>query len=226
MSRVRVKICGIRTLDEALAAIDYGADALGFNFWPRSPRYIAPSAANEIIRKLPPLASNIGVFVNESAEEVTRIARELALSAVQLHGDESPEFCAALAPIKSIKALRVGNDFDCEVMKSYPVSMILLDARSGVSYGGTGESFDWSLAARAREYAPVILAGGLTAANVAEAISLVRPVAVDACSGVEAEPGRKDLNKLREFMAAVRSTELFENKPQCASVPPSGGQFV
>src|SRR5262249_19374904 len=137
MSRVRVKICGIRTLDEALAAIDYGADALGFNFWERSPRYIDASAASKIIEKLPPLASNIGVFVNESAENVTRIARELSLSAVQLHGDETPEFCATLGALKSIKALRVGAGFDCEVIKSYPVSMILLDARSGVSYGGT-----------------------------------------------------------------------------------------
>ena len=203
MSRVRVKICGIGTLDDALAAIDYGADALGFNFWPRSPRYITPSAAGEIIERLPPFVSNIGVFVNESAEQVTRIACELSLAAVQLHGDESPEFCARLAPLKSIKALRVGTDFDCEIIKSYPANMILLDARSGISYGGTGETFDWSLVAGAREYAPIILAGGLTADNVAEAVSVVRPAAIDACSGVEAEPGRKDLRKLREFMAAV-----------------------
>ena len=203
MSRVRVKICGVRTLEEADAALDAGADALGFNFWPRSPRYIDPSAAREIVRNVSPLASLIGVFVNEEARRIEDIFSDVGLSAVQLHGDETPEFCARMNSIKVIKAFRVGDDFDIGVIRSYPISMALLDAGSKESYGGTGRSFDWRVAVEARQFARVILAGGLSIKNVAEAIQQVRPYAIDVCSGVEAEPGRKDLNKLRMFMAAV-----------------------
>jgi phosphoribosylanthranilate isomerase len=203
MSRVKVKICGVRTLEEAAAALDAGADALGFNFWPRSLRYITPDAAREITRSLSPLASLIGVFVNEDARRIHEIVSEVGLSAVQLHGDETPEFCARMNSIKIIKAFRVGGDFDVEVIRAYPVSMALLDASIKGSYGGTGARFDWRVAVEAKRMAQVILAGGLSIENVAEAIQHVRPFAIDVCSGVEAEPGRKDLNKLREFMAAV-----------------------
>lgn len=203
MNRVRVKICGIRSLEEAEAALEAGADALGFNFWPRSPRYIAPEDAREIIFKLPPLVANIGVFVNEERHEIEAIATDLRLAAVQLHGDESPGFCAGIAAAKTIKAIRVREGFEPDSIKCYPVSMILLDTGLSGSYGGTGKIFDWSVAVECASLARIMLAGGLTAENVAEAIRIVRPAAIDVCSGVEAEPGCKDLSKLRDFMLAV-----------------------
>jgi phosphoribosylanthranilate isomerase len=203
MTRVKVKICGIRCLEEAEAALDEGADALGFNFWPRSPRYIAPRSASEIIARLSPMASTVGVFVNEDAARILEIASELQLSAVQLHGDESPEYCSRLASIKTIKAIRVGQDFDLSVIERYSVAMVLLDSDVRGSYGGTGRRFDWRIAVEAKRFAPIILAGGLNTENVWDAVTHVKPAAIDVCSGVEAEPGRKDLTKLRSFMAVV-----------------------
>ena len=203
MSRVKVKICGVRTLDEARAAVEAGADALGFNFWPRSPRYIAPADAALIAAQLPPLVSLVGVFVNEQRERIIETAETAGLDAVQLHGDEPPEACEGFGRMPVIKALRVGDDFDCRTLERYPVAMILLDTRVKGAYGGTGHRFDWRKAIEAKRYAPLILAGGLRADNVAEAIASVRPAAVDVCSGIEAEPGRKDLRKLRELMAEV-----------------------
>jgi phosphoribosylanthranilate isomerase len=203
LTRVKVKVCGVRHVEEAEAALDGGADALGFNFWPKSPRYIAPHAALEVISKLPPVASTVGVFVNEEVNFIIDVASELRLSAVQLHGDESPEFCAALGSIKTIKAIRVGQDFDLGVIRSYPVSMVLLDSNIRGSYGGTGQRFDWRIAIEAKRFARIILAGGLNTENVWEAITHVRPAAIDVCSGVEAEPGRKDFDKLRSFLSVV-----------------------
>jgi len=203
MTRVKVKVCGVRSFEEAEASLDAGADVLGFNFWPSSPRYIAPHAAREVIAKLSPVVSTVGVFVNDVADRINEIAFDLKLTAVQLHGDESPEFCAALDSIKTIKAIRVGQDFDLNVIKSYPVSMVLLDSNIKGSYGGTGQRFDWRIAIEAKRFAPIILAGGLNTENVWDAITHVRPAAIDVCSGVEAEPGRKDLARLRRFMAVV-----------------------
>lgn len=203
MNRVRVKICGIRSLEEAQAAVDAGADALGFNFWAPSPRHVSLEAASEIIASLPPFVASVGVFVNETRQTIETIASALRLDAVQLHGDESPEFCVSITTVKTIKALRVSEGFDPQSVNDYRVSMILLDAALAGSYGGTGRTFDWSTAVECSRLAPIILAGGLSADNVAEAIATVRPAAIDVCSGVEAEPGRKDLNKLRNFMAAV-----------------------
>jgi phosphoribosylanthranilate isomerase len=203
MSPVKVKICGIRTVEEAQAALDAGADALGFNFWPSSPRYIKPSAAREVIKALPPIVCKVGVFVNEEANRIVDIASAAGLGAVQLHGDEAPEFCERLGSIKTIKAIRVGQDFDLRVIEKYRVSMVLLDSSIEGRYGGTGQRFDWRIAIEAKRLAPIILAGGLTTLNVWDAITHVRPSAIDVCSGVEAEPGRKDLNKLRAFMAVV-----------------------
>ena len=198
-----MKICGVRSLEEARAAIDAGADALGFNFWPKSPRFIAPEAASDIIAALPPLIASIGVFVNEDRERILDIASQAGLNAVQLHGDETPDFCASLGQAKIIKALRVGENFDPNQIEKYAVSAVLLDTKIKGSYGGTGRRFDWSVAREASRRAPIILAGGLTIENVAEAIRQVAPMAVDVCSGVEAEPGRKDLNKLKMFMDEV-----------------------
>lgn len=202
-ARVKVKVCGVRTIEEAEAALDAGADALGFNFWAPSPRYIAPHAASEIIAKLSPVVSTVGVFVNEDVNRIIDIASTLHLSAVQLHGDESAEFCAALRAIKTIKAIRVGQDFDLAVIRNYPVSMVLLDSNIRGSYGGTGRRFDWRIAIEAKRLARIILAGGLNSENVWDAITQVRPVAIDVCSGVEAEPGRKDFERLRRFMSVV-----------------------
>ncbi|HKP87199.1 MAG TPA: phosphoribosylanthranilate isomerase [Blastocatellia bacterium] len=203
MDRVRVKICGVRSIGEAEAAAEAGADALGFNFWPRSPRYVAPDAARDAVRQVSPFVASIGVFVNEDQRRIADIVSEVGLSAVQLHGDETPEFCAGLGSIRIIKAIRVSRDFDYALIKAFPVSMVLLDTGVKGSYGGTGQVFDWRVAVEAKRYARIILAGGLTIENVAEAIAMAQPTAIDVCSGVEAEPGRKDLNKLRDFMAEV-----------------------
>lgn len=203
MNRVKVKICGIRTLEEAEAAIAAGADALGFNFWPPSARYVEPSAVQEFIKKLSPLVCTVGVFVNDDANRVINIASQLRLQAVQLHGDESSEFCDRLTEIKTIKALRVDQDFDLNLIELYRVNMVLLDSSVDGNYGGTGQRFDWRIAIEAKRLAPIILAGGLTLENVGDAITRVRPEAIDVCSGVEAEPGRKDLVKLRKFMSIV-----------------------
>lgn len=205
MNRVRVKICGVRSLDEAEAAIEYGADALGFNFWPHSPRFIMPCDAQEIIKKLPPVVSCIGVFVNEEPERIIEIASATGLNGIQLHGDETPDICSRLGGLKLIKAFRVGADFDLNRIKDYNVNSVLLDTKVKNNYGGTGERFDWSIAIEAKRFAPIILAGGLSAENVAEAIEYAHPMAVDVCSGVEAEPGRKDISKIRDFMKAVAS---------------------
>jgi phosphoribosylanthranilate isomerase len=203
MSRVKVKICGIRTLEEAQAAVGTGADALGFNFWPQSARYVEPGVAREVIAALSPIVCTVGVFVNEEAHRIVDISSELNLSAVQLHGDESSAFCEQLGSIKTIKALRVGQDFDLSVIEKYSVDMILLDSSTEGRYGGTGRRFDWRIAIEAKRLAPIILAGGLTSENVWDAITHVRPAAIDVCGGVEAEPGLKDLEKLRAFMTVV-----------------------
>ena len=203
MAKVKVKICGIRSLEEAEGAVNAGADALGFNFWPQSPRYVTPRAAKEVIGKLSAIVSFVGVFVNDEAKRISEIASELHLNAVQLHGDESPEFCQSLASIKTIKAIRVGLDFDLNVVKRFAGCMVLLDSNIKGSYGGTGQRFDWRIAIEAKQLARIILAGGLNTENVWDAITQVRPTAIDVCSGVEAEPGRKDLEKLRRFMAVV-----------------------
>jgi phosphoribosylanthranilate isomerase len=207
---VKVKVCGITNLADALAAIEAGADALGFNFYTRSPRYIAPEEARKIISQLPPAAVLcVGVFVNEeSAATVARMATEACVAAVQLHGDESPEYCAELGGRRVIKALRVGKDFSPERATVYRAESILLDAYSAHARGGTGETFDWELAQRTREMvAQLYLAGGLTVENVAAAIAAVQPYAVDVCSGVELAPGRKDASRMHAFVSTVRAAE-------------------
>ena len=207
---IKVKVCGITNLEDARSAIEAGADALGFNFYRRSPRYIAPEEARKIILELSPVAVLcVGVFVNEeSAATVARKSSASGVAAVQLHGDESPEYCAELSEHRIIKALRVGKDFAPERAAAYRAESILLDAYSAHARGGTGETFDWELARRTREVvAQLYLAGGLTVENVAEAIAAVRPYAVDVCSGVELAPGRKDALRVREFVSAVRAAE-------------------
>ncbi|HEX8070815.1 MAG TPA: phosphoribosylanthranilate isomerase [Pyrinomonadaceae bacterium] len=208
-----IKVCGITGAADAAAAVAAGAGALGFNFYARSPRCVAPAAARAIIAGLPQEVLAVGVFVNEaSPTEVVRKAEAAGVGAVQLHGEESPEFCAAvseLACVPVIKALRVGADFTPAAAARYErAHAVLLDAYSPHAHGGTGHVFDWTLARRTRELvARLYLAGGLTAENVAAAVAAVRPFAVDVCSGVEAAPGRKDAARLRAFCAAVRAAD-------------------
>jgi phosphoribosylanthranilate isomerase len=206
---VLVKICGITNTEDALAAVEVGADLLGFNFYARSPRYVSPQDARRVVESLPERVQCVGVFVNEAGPEaVERVAREAGVGAVQLHGDESPEFCARLSGLQTIKALRVGPTFAVERAAEYPTDAIMLDAYVADSWGGTGHTFDWALARRTREAVnKLFLAGGLNHENVAEAIGTVRPYAVDVCSGVESSPGRKDAELMRRFVEAVREAE-------------------
>ncbi len=202
-----VKVCGVTNVEDALAALDAGADMLGFNFYARSPRYVTPAAARKIIERLPDGVTCVGVFVNEPAPaEVERIAREARLGAAQLHGDETPEYCQSLRDLNTIKALRVGADYTPESAAAYDTDAVLLDAYVAGERGGTGHTFDWALATRTRERVPrLFLAGGLNPDNVASAVAAVRPYAVDVCSGVETFPGRKSPELIRRFVEQVKS---------------------
>jgi phosphoribosylanthranilate isomerase len=202
----RVKICGITNLEDALAALEAGADMLGFNFYERSPRHIEPLEARRIVEELPEGAVCVGVFVNEAAPEaVERKASEAGVGVVQLHGDETPEFCAALRGMLTVKALRVGPGYGVERAARFGTDAVLLDAYVADAFGGTGHTFDWKLARRTRErVAKLYLAGGLRPENVAEAVEAVRPFAVDVCSGVETSPGRKSPQLMRRFVERVR----------------------
>ena len=216
---VRIKFCGITNLDDARAAIDAGADMLGFNFFRPSPRFIEPNDAREVIVRLrgeravgPEPATMVGVFVNElSPEDLARVARETGIDAAQLHGDESDEFCRQLKrllpELMVIKVLRAGKGFEPEEAARYEVDAIMLDAFHAELRGGTGQIFDWTLGRRTRALVPrLLLAGGLAAENVGQAISEVEPYAVDACSSIESSPGRKDARRMRAFVSAVRSS--------------------
>lgn len=201
--RTRVKICGITRLEDALAAIAAGADALGFVFYERSPRYIVPPMAAEIIHQLPPFVARVGLFVDAPAETVQQIATACHLDTLQFHGAETPDYCRALA-LPTYKAFRVRDRSILQQLPAYDTSAWLLDAYVAGQPGGTGERFDWSLAAEAKSLGkPIILAGGLTPENVAEAIRQTQPYAVDVSSGVESAPGQKDPGKIAAFMAAV-----------------------
>lgn len=202
----KVKICGITNPEDALAAVEAGADALGFNFWRGSRRFIAPAAAREIVARVPAGVLCVGVFVNEGAPaDVERAAREAGVGAVQLHGDESADYCRRLGGRHVIKALRVGDAFEPEEATRYGTQALLLDAFCADERGGTGKRFDWSVARRVRDLVPrLYLAGGLTPDNAAEAVRTVAPFALDVCSGVETAPGRKDAARVRALVAAVR----------------------
>ena len=207
----RVKVCGITNIEDALAALEAGAELLGFNFYARSPRYVTPAEARRVVERLPEGVECVGVFVNESTSaEVERIAREAGVGAVQLHGDETPEFCRALRELTTIKALRVGPGYTPEAAARYPTDAVLLDAYVAGAWGGTGHTFDWALARRTREAVPrLFLAGGLKPENVAEAVAAVRPYAVDVCSGVETSPGRKSPALMRRLVEQVRTVFSF-----------------
>jgi phosphoribosylanthranilate isomerase len=200
---VRVKVCGITNVDDALAAVDAGATALGFNFYSRSQRYVSPAAAGEIITRLPASACTVGVFVDEPRDSVASIAAQVGLRALQFHGNEPPELCRGW-PQKTVKAVRV-RDRDAVMQASaYDVDFILADAYVEGQFGGTGARIALELL-EGLDHRRLILAGGLTADNVAEAVRAVRPFAIDVASGVEAAPGRKDWRLMRRFIANAQA---------------------
>jgi len=202
----KVKICGITSLEDALAAVEAGADALGFVFYHRSPRHILPEQARDIIRRLPPFVQTVGLFVDEVLPVVNETADRCGLDIIQLHGDEDPGYCSAVGR-RVVKAFRVKDIGSIDHLERYHVAGCLLDAWSPAAHGGTGRTFNWDIAAEAvRRGQRIILAGGLTPDNVAEAVKSVGPYAVDVSSGVECAPGRKDIDKVRMFISRARQS--------------------
>ena len=202
---MKVKVCGITSYEDASLALDHGVDALGFNFYKSSPRFIHPAEARRIIRRLPPFVINVGLFVGlEHPDEVADIAQVAGVQVLQLHGDETPGYCRQLSDWPLIKALRVGEAPFQERLEEYPVQAFLLDARDEKLFGGTGKVFDWTRAEEVKGIRPVILAGGLRPENVREAVLTVMPYGLDVCSGVESAPGKKDAGKMAQFMNEVR----------------------
>lgn len=199
---VRVKICGITNLEDALAAVDFGADAIGFVLHKDSPRCIAHEEARNIIRKLPPFLTTVGVFVDRSPEEIEKIMSYLSLDVAQLHGHESPDACMLSGRV--IKAIRVKELSDLEPLRRYRVSAFLLDTYTTQSLGGTGQIFNWDIAVDAKQFGKIILAGGLNPDNVEKAVRRVKPYAVDVSSGVEEEKGKKDHKKLKLFIERAK----------------------
>jgi phosphoribosylanthranilate isomerase len=201
----RIKICGITNESDALHAVACGADALGFVFFADSPRCVEPGTVRSIIDKLPTGIVKVGLFVNEQPETVNRIAVESGIDLVQLHGDETPVECRKIdKPV--IKALRVRDAESFSGWQDYPGDAILLDAWHPEKFGGTGESCDWELAAEMARQTTIILAGGLHPNNVADAVTMVRPHGVDVSSGVEQSPGKKDPDKVAEFIKNARES--------------------
>ncbi|MBN1961335.1 MAG: phosphoribosylanthranilate isomerase [Deltaproteobacteria bacterium] len=210
----RVKICGFTRKEDTFNAIAAGADALGFNFWPQSKRYITPEAARHIIKSLPPFIVSVGLFVNQQRDEIEGIARCTGINMLQLHGDESPADCEGYS-LPVIKGLRVDKDFNPEVLKAYKdkIAAYLVDAPSmgfgGFGgFGGSGTSFDWNLLRGVSLSLPLILAGGLTPANIVKAINIVKPYAVDVASGVETAPGIKDSVAMQRFVALAKGSTV------------------
>ena len=200
---IKIKICGITNLEDALYATECGADSLGFNFYKKSPRYIEPQKAAEIISQLPPLIMPVGIFVNEHEDRIREIQQLACIPTVQFHGDESPEFCQRFGS-HVIKAFQVRDKESLKAMAHYRVGAFLLDSYREGMRGGTGEAFDWHLAVVAKTFGKIILAGGLTPENVTEAVKLVQPYAVDVAGGVEKEKGIKDQAKVKKFINEVR----------------------
>ena len=199
-----IKICGITNPDDALAAARAGADALGFIFYPRSPRCVSPKWAREIIAGLPRGVAKVGVFVNDDPERIEEIAEVCGLDLLQFHGDETPDYCRRFPASMVIKALSPRTAGDLEGAADYQVRAILVDAFAPGLYGGTGKTSNWELARTIGESFPLILSGGLNGGNIQDAIASVSPCAVDINSGVESSPGRKDHDKVREIIEMIR----------------------
>jgi len=200
---VKVKICGLTNYEDAVAAMEMGADLLGFNFYPKSPRFVAPEKAMRIISKLPAFIDIAGVFVNSPLEEIRDTIDQCQLNWIQLHGDESPQFCRELLShnVKTMKAIRVKDQNDIRQAENYFTDAILLDAFDPKKYGGTGLTFDWNIIGHIGKR--IFLAGGINPDNVAKAVKL-GVYGIDVCSGVEAEPGKKDHKKMRKLFDNIR----------------------
>ena len=201
---MEIKICGITNLEDALAAAECGVDALGFIFFPKSPRHVSPEAAKAIIAELPAEIVKVGVFVNRDAGEVTEIREFCGLDLIQLHGDETPDYCRGFPPEVLIKAVSPRCADDLPPLSAYRVRALLADFRDGSRYGGTGMSADWNLAAKVAKSRPLILAGGLSVETIRRAIAAVAPGAVDINSGVERSPGKKDPEKMKNIVRIIR----------------------
>ena len=199
----KVKICGIKTLSDAKFAVDYGVDAIGFVF-AESIRNVSKENARAIVQKLPPFVTTVGLFVNDTAENIEAICRFCGLDTIQLHGNERPSLLNKLKAFKTIKAFRIQNEKDIIPIRKYKPDAILLDGYSENKMGGTGTSFDWKIVKKLRTSIPVIVAGGLTHLNVSQAIRIVNPYAVDVSSGVESSPGKKDRKLIKKFIDAVK----------------------
>ncbi|MGH2568064.1 MAG: phosphoribosylanthranilate isomerase [Bacteroidota bacterium] len=211
MQDLFVKICGITNLEDAQHAVSCSADALGFNFYSKSPRYIPPERAAEIIDRLPEHISKIGVFVNADPKYIHNAIAKAKLSAVQLLGNEGPDDLVDYE-VSPIKVFRIRDDFDLGVMRNYIVDAFLLDTHREGKYGGTGQTFNWNIALKAKEYGRIILSGGLTPDNIEAAVRFVQPYGVDVSSGVEASPGKKDPAKVKDFIARAKSIPLYYNQ--------------
>ncbi|HET6489268.1 MAG TPA: phosphoribosylanthranilate isomerase [Syntrophales bacterium] len=204
---VQIKICGITNIEDGLAAASAGADVLGFVFHPASPRHVTPERAREIIGTLPPALCTVGVFVNVPAVEVLQTAEFCGLDFIQLHGSETREYCRRFPRERLIKALSFRSEEEFSSIADYPVKAFLVDAHDPVRFGGTGKTCDWNLARKVAALHPLILAGGLGEGNILAALETVHPLAVDISSGVEVHPGKKDHEKIRAVVAAVRHFE-------------------
>jgi phosphoribosylanthranilate isomerase len=205
----RIKICGITEFEDARDAVLLGADAIGLVFYPNSPRYVEAARAAKIIEQLPPLVTIVGVFVNHpDPQNLEDFAVSLGLHAVQLHGNETPDYCSMIQRVKVIKGLRVDPGFRVDTLRSYGGGTFLLDAAPPGRFGGTGTSFDWDLAFGANAFGSIIIAGGLNPENVGHVVNTLHPFGVDVASGVESRPGRKDYEKMRRFIEAVHRADV------------------
>ena len=211
---IQVKICGITNEEDALCAAQCGAAALGFIFYAPSPRNITPENARKIVSALPAELVKIGVFVNESADEVKRIVEYCGFDMIQLHGDETPAYCREFPVAQIIKAVELKNEADLVIASNYDVAAILVDSRHAGLYGGTGRKANWELARRVREKKPLILSGGLNEDNIAKALREVAPHALDINSGVESESGKKDHEKMARLFEIIRRTDVEANEKQ------------
>ena len=206
--QTKVKICGVTGVADALAAAGAGADMIGLNFYEGSPRHVTPARAAEIARALPPFVLRVGVFVDPAEELVLRALGECNLNLLQFHGGEPSDFCTQFG-VMSVKAVRVRDAESLQTLADFHTDAFLLDAHSKAGLGGTGEKFNWGLAVAAQKFGrPIFLAGGLTPENVADAVRQVRPFAVDVSSGVESAPGKKDVAKVRAFIAEAKAVEI------------------
>lgn len=199
MTQTKLKVCGITTLEDALLAISYGADYLGFNFYRKSPRYIRPDVVRGIVRQVSDKAVPVGVFVNERLEAAEALIEESGVRMIQLHGDEDESYCQTIGSERVIKVIRPGSSFDVASIVNFPLAAVLVDASDERLYGGTGRTANWDVAAEIARLRPTFLAGGIGPSNVRHAVARVAPFAIDVNSGVESAPGIKDGEKLAQL---------------------------